>query len=878
MKFKSERLSYLVDAFERVLKGEKLQLNRENQFVYDLLADLYQKRMLSEKPEEYFKSDTYDPIGDTSNSSLPYQATTQRGYYRRELKNVGVSNIRIIGTTINKITEKKIKTLQEYSAANLLPLSPSIQGIFEFLYLLNKKEIEPDFNKNFFVDNKSNENSFFNAITREVAISQEKLSELGVEILNGAKDIANRVKDNYKKTNFNKELEFEIETGANILYASSSDKKIWEAELLENFGLKIKDLSEVIGNFPDAAELHGTIESNAVGNPTDTSTGKLFTIINKIKLDGKEALLQRLQKLGLSAEKTFIAVDDRASKMSEKITIEFLKRHGDNLPPDIYKLYFENYSFDELPRLKVLPGAEVKHFIDAAGGITDFWKEITDISRNLAVEDRYIENASAMAVMPILDVFADEPRILTLSAKNKSGFRDIPQPNLAYIESEQFTYPIYNKDGSKNKTTLTEMMISGDTDSYINYSDIGLIFKSLANLFELKNITTKSNESYKGYQIGVFTSDEVKNVNGFQAKKLDAADTLIATKADSLIQQNSCFIFDGNIKPEDFSKISHAFNKIVVNKQTDPRDKKKQIIIHNPNEHFQKIIDLYGKGYDVGTIKQYPPRMFSITHSDDELEHLIDVHSKKYRPVDFQYNYSQQPQKIEPLENREAVFIACSASSDTPKNLDLANRTAFLLALSGKDIVYGSGDKKMMGGIYTGYFYAKEYAEKNGIEFKSRLVASSTPNILKLETLNENKPEKIEDELFYLAPTIDHRKDFLFNSSTSAIILPGGAGTVEELFMCAEKAKLTNRDYDINVLNIKKCYDILEQKNDDKNIKFFSDLDRILLNKYKVGAELKKSGIDYVDALKFLKQNLSPSTKLSELNKDELGSTEKGIT
>ena len=115
MKFKSERLSYLVKAFEKVLKGDKLELNEENQFVYDVLAELSQKRILNEKPQEYINSEYYKPIGDTSNTSLPYQTTKSDRYYREELDDVGVRNVRVIGSRSSKINAKKVQKLDDLS-------------------------------------------------------------------------------------------------------------------------------------------------------------------------------------------------------------------------------------------------------------------------------------------------------------------------------------------------------------------------------------------------------------------------------------------------------------------------------------------------------------------------------------------------------------------------------------------------------------------------------------------------------------------------------------------------------------------------------------------------------------------------------------------
>jgi predicted Rossmann-fold nucleotide-binding protein len=874
MKFKNERLSYLVDAFEEVLKGKKLELNEKNQFVYDILAELAQKRIINEKPQEFLTSDSYKPIGDTSNTSLPYQITRSYLYYRDELDKVGVRNIRVIGSKLSKINESKIKKLDEASAAFILPRTPSLQGVYEFLYLLKRNLESPENSKEIFVDNKNNENDknqIFELVLKEIGLSEDLLKHFKINNIKAeegvAKIIASEISKSYRKNSSNLENEFEITKDSVIYLATTSDKKLWEATaFFENYGIRVKPLSNVIGNFKDADELHGTIESNAVGIEGENNSGKLKTVIKKIKQLDENELKEKIIKDGENPEKAIVLTDDRGSFYSEKLVLAYLKKYGHNLPKDISDLYFSKNSYEELIENKFFPGPEIKHIIDAAGGLTKFWKEMANLSENLNISERFAENAIAVALCPILDSYKLplDRRILSISARKKFKFNDKPSPKLPYVESEQFTGPVYSEE------TLAAMLNRGDFRTYFEQTDIGQAYKGIVHNFGLKEIVSLKSEPYENYQIGYFSDNINDNIIGFKVNMLNSGDTEIATIADGLLKDNDCFIFDGNIKKEDFWKSLHAFNKIVVSKQTDPRDLNKKIVIHKPNEYFQKIIDLYGKGYDVGTIRQYPVRMFSVTNNDIELENLIDGHSRKYRPAkDFVYDYKNEPKRFDIEEGKEAVFIACSASSETVSNMELSTRTAFLLALSGRDIVYGSGDKKMMGGIYDGYFHAKEYAENNGIEFKSRLIASSTKNILKLETLYERMPEKLNADLFYLAETIDHREDCMFNSSTSGIILPGGAGTIKELSNFRQKAASSGRTYEIHVLNNAGAYDPLEEINADLNVKFYRNLENILQNTYKVEKKLDELGINYSSALEFLKEKLEPSTKQSEISKED---------
>ncbi len=835
------RLKFLLGCLDQVFEGKKLDLNSETKIVYDIFDKLYSKNLLLEKPQEYFTSKTYTPIGDTSTISLPFKMTKIRRGYDKDLRKQATLNIRMIGSKVSDLNNDRLERLYDESAAHIMPQEVSAHAVYELLYILNKKAEGVD-DKPFFIHTKDKKNKIFNKIAKDIGLKPSDLLDLNIFEHDSQDKIINQISKKVKKQLFNNELEFNIGRNATFYVATTSDKKLIEMEeYFSKFGIKVKSIAELIGPFKDADELHGTAEVNAVGTNDDKNSGKYYTIKKSIEDNyTKEELTELLLKNGANPQNSYIITDDRAAMFHEKLMAKALEIYGNNIPAEINELMFGKYGYDykTLIKNKNFPGAEIKHFIDALGGQEKFWNEMAELSQDK--DKRFIENYSVVSISPIFDCYKENPRLFVTSSKIKSAFIDEARPKHPYVESEQFTIP-YN-----DTRTLKEMTEAGDYDAYYKTTDIGRALKALVNNFNLREFIDKNTETYESYKVSVIGNNH--KVDGFKTNFLENSSGLkSATDFEKFIANHDAFVFDGNLKKKDFAATAHLFFAAAVAKQTDPRDIKKLIVINNPNENFRKLIDLYHSLYGKGYIKEYPARMFSITHNNEELERVVIHHAREYRPVDFEYDHNE----ITPLKipEKEAIFSACSSSSDTPENITYAAKIAYYLALSGRDIVYGSGDKKMMGGTYKGYLAAKKYAEENNIPFNSEIIGSSTTNLLKRETYDGKKPENIKDENFYFAPTIHHRKEFLVGSSTSAIVLYGGAGTLEELFF----ARTKSGSYQINVLNGKGTYDYLKDIPGSEKINILQSVEEILTKVYNVDISDQK-------AAKFLEDHLKPKT------------------
>lgn len=114
------------------------------------------------------------------------------------------------------------------------------------------------------------------------------------------------------------------------------------------------------------------------------------------------------------------------------------------------------------------------------------------------------------------------------------------------------------------------------------------------------------------------------------------------------------------------------------------------------------------------------------------------------------------------MRNRVAVF--CSAR-DLKKYETLAFETGYEIACLGYDVVYGGGYQGLMGQVAKG-------AESVG----GRAIGFTTYHLMGSELADYNR------ETTHFVQTMGERKDLILSMVDSIIILPGGFGTLDELF------------------------------------------------------------------------------------------------
>ena len=140
-----------------------------------------------------------------------------------------------------------------------------------------------------------------------------------------------------------------------------------------------------------------------------------------------------------------------------------------------------------------------------------------------------------------------------------------------------------------------------------------------------------------------------------------------------------------------------------------------------------------------------------------------------------------------------SLAVFCGSKNGNNKQFEMdARELGYLLAHKGITLVYGGGNKGIMGAI------ANAVLEKNG------KVVGIIPEILKSwEAHHEGITELIVVENMHV------RKKMLYERCDAALILPGGFGTLDELFEMLTWNQLNIHDKKIFILNTSGFYDHL---------------------------------------------------------------------
>ena len=141
----------------------------------------------------------------------------------------------------------------------------------------------------------------------------------------------------------------------------------------------------------------------------------------------------------------------------------------------------------------------------------------------------------------------------------------------------------------------------------------------------------------------------------------------------------------------------------------------------------------------------------------------------------------------------KSIVVFCgSGTGIDPRFLEIAKETGRFLANKKITVIYGGAKVGLMGAVADGAL------EKNG------KVIGIIPNFLSSkEIVHENLTELI------MVKTMHERKLLMHELSEGVIALPGGFGTMEELFEMLTWAQLGLHQKPIGILNFLQYYDSL---------------------------------------------------------------------
>ncbi len=133
-----------------------------------------------------------------------------------------------------------------------------------------------------------------------------------------------------------------------------------------------------------------------------------------------------------------------------------------------------------------------------------------------------------------------------------------------------------------------------------------------------------------------------------------------------------------------------------------------------------------------------------------------------------------------------SVTVYCSSSSYlNPRYLDAAAETGRLLACSGRTLVYGGGKLGMMGAVATACRGAG-----------GRVVGIITDRLRDTEQMDPENDENV------VVASMRQRKALLESRADAILVLPGGVGTLEELFEVFVGKLVGEHDKPIVLLNM----------------------------------------------------------------------------
>lgn len=139
------------------------------------------------------------------------------------------------------------------------------------------------------------------------------------------------------------------------------------------------------------------------------------------------------------------------------------------------------------------------------------------------------------------------------------------------------------------------------------------------------------------------------------------------------------------------------------------------------------------------------------------------------------------------------ISVFCASSSKVaPKFLETASLTGKLLSQQGKTIVYGGGSVGLMG-------YLADAALKNNAE----IIGIIPKFMMEMEWGNPNISELIVVEDMF------ERKRLLLEKADAIIVLPGGCGTLDEMFEAITHIQLCRKKIPFIIVNTEGFYDPL---------------------------------------------------------------------
>lgn len=252
---------------------------------------------------------------------------------------------------------------------------------------------------------------------------------------------------------------------------------------------------------------------------------------------------------------------------------------------------------------------------------------------------------------------------------------------------------------------------------------------------------------------------DIYNANGDQTVKL--------SNIQNKILKSDAFVFTQKPSLEDYFNFASLF----VGLQTNDADLKgKPVILMNGDDSWDKFIALIDHLIELGTVREEYKKLFKVVDNTDELVEIINSSYKENKKVkkaepdiiEIKPEYKENSPHKRP---KKSACVFCSASIKDEEYLTEGYEIGKFLAKNNIGCVSGAGKTGIMGKVVQG-------AYENG----GWSAGSNVPHIIKMEGLPDGLNE------FWPRGNIYTRMEVMIENSDSFLIMPGGMGTIQELF------------------------------------------------------------------------------------------------
>lgn len=145
------------------------------------------------------------------------------------------------------------------------------------------------------------------------------------------------------------------------------------------------------------------------------------------------------------------------------------------------------------------------------------------------------------------------------------------------------------------------------------------------------------------------------------------------------------------------------------------------------------------------------------------------------------------------IKTMKSIAVFCGAQNAVPKaHLDMARELGNDMAAAGKTLVYGGGDCGLMGAVANGV-----------IEKKGETIGVFPRSLGRIEVEHKGL------STMHMVDSMHERKQIMYDNADVFVILPGGCGTMDEMFEVITWRQIKIHDKPVIIYNHQGYWDHL---------------------------------------------------------------------